>query len=145
MLSNASKYAIRAMLYLVSNTDSSNKLSAKFLAENLQVPEPFLAKLLQQLVRASLLSSTKGPRGGFYISDDDKKNNVCDIIEQIDGHPMFDKCFLGLEKCSSLNPCPLHHLVVGFKENLLQKFSDLSLQEFADDIESKGEFLSLKD
>ena len=144
MLSNASKYAIRAMLFLVLHSDKKNKLGSKYLADALEIPEPFLAKLLQQLVRNKLLSSTKGPRGGFYISDANAKNNVCQIIEEIDGHPMFDKCFMGLDRCSEENPCPLHHVVVEFRENLLEKFQSLSLKEFANDIQLKGQFLSLK-
>lgn len=69
---------------------------------------------------------------------------MCQIIEEIDGHPMFDKCFMGLDRCSEENPCPLHHVVVEFKENLLEKFQSLSLKEFANDIQLKGQFLSLK-
>jgi len=140
MLSNASKYAVKAMLYLVIHTDKSKKIGVKTLAKDLDVPEPFLAKILQQLVRKKLLSSTKGPHGGFYISLENSKNNVCNIFEAIDGHPMFNKCFMGLEKCSEENPCPLHNIVVDFKENLLKKFNDISLAEFANDIEKKGSF-----
>lgn len=145
MLSNSSKYAIRAVLYLVPNSNKQNKLGSKFLADALQVPEPFLAKLLQQLVRNKLLLSSKGPHGGFYISKDSaKKSTVCDIVEIIDGRAMFDTCFMGLDECSAANPCPLHHLVVIFKENIYSKFKDINLMEFAKDIEAKGLLLSLK-
>jgi Rrf2 family transcriptional regulator, iron-sulfur cluster assembly transcription factor len=144
MLSNASKYAIKATLFLVLHSDKSNKISVTRLARELYVPEPFLAKILQKLVRNKLLSSSKGPNGGFYTSSDDVKNTVCDILETIDGHPLFNKCFMGLERCSEENPCPLHHLVVDFKENLHKKFNDISISEFAKDIDSGGSFLDLK-
>ncbi len=49
MLSNACKYAIRSMLYLVLHTDETKKIGAKKIAEDLDAPQPFLAKLLQQL------------------------------------------------------------------------------------------------
>jgi len=142
MLSNASKYAIKAMLFLVIHTDKSNKIGVKSLAKTLAVPEPFLAKILQKLVRNKLLSSTKGPNGGFYTSESNSKNTICDILQTIDGHPLFDKCFMGLEKCNELNPCPLHHLVVEFKDNLLEKFNKLSLAEFANDIDANSTFLN---
>ncbi len=144
MLSNASKYAIKATLFLVLHSDKSNKISVTCLAKELDVPEPFLAKILQQLVRKKLLSSTKGPKGGFYASSENIKNSVCDILETIDGHPLFNKCFMGLERCSEKNPCPLHYLVVDFKENLLKKFNDISLEEFAKDIDDGNSFLDLK-
>ena len=97
MLSNASKYAIKAMLFLVIHTDKSNKIGVKSLAKTLVVPEPFLAKILQKLVRNKLLSSAKGPNGGFYTSESNSKNTICDILQTIDGHLLFDKCFMGLE------------------------------------------------
>lgn len=143
MLSNASKYAIKAMLFLVLHTDKSKKIGVKFLSKKLDVPEAFLAKILQQLVRNDLLSSTKGPHGGFYTSESNTKNKICDIIHTVDGHPLFDKCFMGLEKCSESNPCPLHNIVVEFKDNLLKKFNKLSLAEFASDIDANSTFLDL--
>ncbi len=66
MLSNACKYDIRSMLYLVLHTDETKKIGVKKIAEDLDTPQPFLAKLLQQLTRSRLVSSTKGPNGGFF-------------------------------------------------------------------------------
>ena len=141
MLSNASKYAIKAMLYLALESNKYNKLGAKPLAKTLKVPEPFLAKILQQLVKSNLLSSTKGPHGGFYISEENAQNNICKVIENIDGQPMFINCFMGLEKCDESNPCPLHNIVVDFRENLMKKFNDMTLAEFAKDTNTQSAFL----
>lgn len=141
MLNNASKYAIKSMLYLVLHTNKSTKLGVKQLADILNVPEPFLAKILQQLARNKLLSSTKGPHGGFYITEENAQNNICKVIENIEGHPMFNKCFMGLEKCDESNPCPVHNSVVDFKEKLLKKFNDMTLAEFAKDINTQSTFL----
>jgi Rrf2 family iron-sulfur cluster assembly transcriptional regulator len=69
MLSSATKYTIRAVLYLATYTDISNKIGVKQIAEDLEIPQPFLAKLLQQLSRSKLVSSSKGPSGGFYLSE----------------------------------------------------------------------------
>jgi Rrf2 family transcriptional regulator, iron-sulfur cluster assembly transcription factor len=143
MLSNASKYAVKAMLFLVLHTGKSKKIGVKHLAKTLDVPEPFLAKILQQLVRNGLLSSVKGPNGGFYTSKSNTKNKICDILQTVDGHPLFDKCFMGLEKCSESNPCPLHNIVVAFKDNLFEKFNKLTLAEFASDIDASSTFLDL--
>ena len=73
MLSNASKYAIKAILYLAENSNSKNKISVKDITKVLDVPSPFLAKILQQLVKSKLISSTKGPNGGFYLDDKNKE------------------------------------------------------------------------
>jgi len=140
MLSNASKYAVKAMLFLMLNSDKNNKIGVKILAQNLEAPEPFLAKILQQLVRQKYLSSTKGPHGGFFISKKNSLNSVCDIIEAVDGHELFDNCFMEFDKCDAKNPCPVHNIVKTFKENLFLKFKEINLKQFANDIEATSQF-----
>ena len=46
MLSNACKYAIRAVLFLGLNSNENIKFSAEKLANELEVPKPFLAQLI---------------------------------------------------------------------------------------------------
>lgn len=143
MLSNASKYAIRSILYLAVQ-DKKKKIGAKKIAEELEVPQPFLAKLLQQLTKNKLVSSTKGPTGGFYLSDESRKNTVWDIITCVDGTDKFDNCFMGLSSCNDLNPCPVHFTVAPFKKKLLADFKDKNIQEFSKEIKIKGRHISLK-
>lgn len=66
MLSNACKYAVRAVVYLAIHSNVDNKLGAKNIAEALEVPQPFLAQLLRKLTTNKLVSSSKGPGGGFF-------------------------------------------------------------------------------
>ena len=136
MLSNASKYAIKAILYLAENSNSKNKISVKDITKVLDVPSPFLAKILQQLVKSKLISSTKGPNGGFYLDDENKENNICDIIEEIDGKNKLNNCFMGLHSCDANNPCPVHHIVEPFKNKIYTKFRDISVLEFASEIKN---------
>ena len=145
MLSNASKYAILSTLYLAEHSNEDRKISVKEIAENIDVPSPFLAKLFQQLVRGKIISSTKGPHGGFYLSDKNKKKNVLDIIDNIDGLNKWNGCFLGLNECDSANPCPVHFIVVPFKNNILAKFRDKTIMEFSQEISANKSLLSLKD
>lgn len=144
MLSNASKYAILSTLYLAEHSNEERKISVKEIAESIEVPSPFLAKLFQQLVRGKIISSSKGPHGGFYLSEKNKKKNVLDIIDNIDGLNKLNGCFMGLHECDSANPCPVHFIVVPFKNNILEKFRDLTIIEFAQEISDKGALLTLK-
>ena len=65
MLSNSSKYAINAVIYLAANSSESKRIGVKEVADALHIPLPFLAKILQALVRKKVISSNKGPGGGF--------------------------------------------------------------------------------
>lgn len=144
MLSRASKYAILSTLYLADNSSKEKKISVKLIAKELDVPSPFLAKLFQQLVHAKIISSVKGPNGGFYITPKNGKKTVCDIIENIDGLHKLNECFLGLNECDSNNPCPVHFIVEPFKNSILGKFRDKSILEFSKEVSDNGRVLTLK-
>lgn len=144
MLSNASKYALRAVLYLAQNSSEKKKFGAKAIAEELETPQPFLAKLLRQLASNKLVSSTKGPKGGFYLTDVDKENYLWDIIVCIDGGYKFEQCFLGLLKCDSKNPCPVHYVVAPFKDKILKEFKEKTIDELTEGIKVNNTLISLK-
>ena len=145
MLSSACKNAIRSVLYLAMFSDDTKKFGVKKIAETLEIPQPFLAKLLQKLNKADIVSSTKGPRGGFFLNKVNAKKTVWDIILCIDGNKKFDQCFLGLAKCGDENPCPVHFTVKPFKSKIMSDFKDKSIVQFAGDIKNSNKVISLKD
>lgn len=145
MLSRASKYAILSALFLAEHSSEDKKISVKEISSSIDVPSPFLAKLFQQLVRGNIISSTKGPNGGFFLTKKNSKKSVVDIIENIDGLSKLNECFLGLSKCDAVNPCPVHFIVEPFKNSIMGEFRDKTIKEFAQEIADKGRVLSLKD
>jgi len=145
MLSRASKYAILSTLFLAEHVKDDKKISVRVIAETIDVPSPFLAKLFQQLVKGKIISSTKGPHGGFYLTKKNQKKTVLDIIENIDGLNRLNECFLGLSECDGSNPCPVHFIVEPFKNSILGEFRDKTIMEFSEEIVSKGRKLSIKD
>ena len=145
MLSNACKYAIRSILYLSLYSDKTKKIGVKKIADELETPQPFLAKLLQQLTKSKLVTSTKGPNGGFYLSEANQKNSIWDIVENIDGPNKFNQCFLGLSKCEDENPCPVHYIAAPFKNKILANFRDKTISQFSSEIIDTDKVLSLND
>jgi Rrf2 family protein len=125
-------------------SDEKHKIGVKTISEELEVPQPFLAKLLQQLNKSGLVTSTKGPYGGFYLSEENKNKTVWDIVLVIDGNDRFNQCFLGLSKCGDDNPCPVHFSVATFKQKLFKDFKEKSISEFVEEIKMKGRYISLK-
>lgn len=108
MLSVTSQNAIKAVIYLCSKFDSPQNCGIKEIATYIGASEHSVGKLLQTLVRKNIINSMKGPTGGFYISEQQKLLPVISIIEAIDGNKVFKGCGLGLSRCSSAHPCPIH-------------------------------------
>ena len=108
MLSNTCKTAIKAVIYLSSKFDTEENAGIKEISEYINANEHTVGKILQILVKQNVIKSMKGPSGGFYISREQQKQAIINIVEAIDGKQIFKSCGLGLSKCSSSHPCPIH-------------------------------------
>ena len=109
MLSHTCKTAVRAVIFLASKTDPEERSGILEIADIIDASEHTVGKLLQVLVKNGVINSVKGPSGGFYISASQKRLPIINIIEAIDGKELFKECGLGLAKCSSRHPCPIHN------------------------------------
>ena len=144
MLSNSCKYAIRAILYLAYNSSRSKKVGSKMIAERINIPAPFLAKIFQKLSKQKIIRSSKGPHGGFYLTEKELSKTLFDVVKCIDGLSIFENCFLGLPKCSDENPCAIHNIVSPCKKHLKQELSDKSIAEIAEETKKGKSFVFLK-
>ncbi|MFK7811595.1 MAG: Rrf2 family transcriptional regulator [Maribacter sp.] len=143
MISNSSKYALIGVLYLAVNSSEERKILAKDLSENTGVPKAYLSKLMQELKRHNLISSTRGPNGGFYLTNENREVRLVDIINVIDGDYRLTTCILSLHQCNEEHPCPLHHLMGDTKNELLEKFEKTKVQDLVGDIMNGKSFLSI--
>ncbi|KIC95131.1 RrF2 family transcriptional regulator [Flavihumibacter solisilvae] len=108
MLSLTCKNAIKAVIYLASKYDSGSNAGIKEIAEFIDASDHTVGKLLQTLVKGNLINSVKGPSGGFYVTKEQLRQPVINIVYAIDGNEVFRGCGLGLKKCSAKHPCPMH-------------------------------------
>ena len=123
IFSKTCEYAIRAVLYIAHKSAAGKRIGIKDIAAGIDSPELYLAKILQDLSRKGLISSVKGPNGGFYMDDNSLSRPLSDIVEAVDGNGLFQGCALGLKQCSEIQPCPLHDqfkMIRGQIKNLLE-------------------------
>ena len=145
MLSNSSKYAIRAIIYLALN-DEQNKIGIKQIASNLDIPSPFLGKILQSLVKHKLLESSKGPNGGFCLGKKADEIRLIDIVQIIDGLDFFESCLIGLKSCSELTVnthCPTHDKYGPIREKIKELFEQETIGELAEKIKGNKDFIRI--
>lgn len=141
MFSKACEYAIKSMIYIESSSSDSQKISLDEIAQAIDSPVAFTAKILQKLKKSGLLVSTIGAKGGFEI-EKNKTITIKDIVLAIDGDGFFSKCVLGLKVCSPENPCPAHDAYTKSRNLLLRDLLNLNINEFSELIKNK--YISLK-
>jgi len=133
MLSNSCKYGIRALIYLAGRTEGKGNAGIKQISRDLDLPEPFLAKILQMLARQKILNSMKGPHGGFSLQKDPSKISLLDIIKTIDGDDLFNNCIIHNSTCSCVDkdrdPCPVHDEYAGLRKDLINIFGRTTVSD----------------
>lgn len=97
-ISEAANLGIHALVYLSVERECS-PCSAGVIARALGVSESHLAKVMQRLVAAGMVGSTRGARGGFSLTADPSTTSLLSILEAIDGPVLSSGCLLGRETC----------------------------------------------
>jgi len=135
MFSKACEYAIKATLYIAQQSKSGKRVCLKEIAEAIDSPEAFTAKILQQIAKSDIIDSLKGPSGGFTISEEKlNKTYLSMIVTAIDGDHIYKSCGLGLKTCNEDKPCPVHDKFKAIREVLKQMLETTSLGELAENI-----------
>ena len=123
MLLNTSKYAIRALIYLELFSNADNKAGIKKIAGELNIPAPFLGKILQMLVKHQLLDSIKGPHGGFCLKKAAIDISLMEVIEIVEGKSIFDNCAIRTSLCDDNKPCSMHHKLAPIRREMKSLFA----------------------
>jgi len=128
MFSKACEYGIRAAVHIALQSEKGFRVGLKDIAQAIDSPEAFTAKILQKLSKNGIIHSTKGPTGGFEMSlAQVNQITLSDLVKTIDGEQIYTGCGLGLANCDEKNPCPLHHEFMAIREQLRTMLETISI------------------
>tara|TARA_R110002051_G_scaffold48308_2_gene95370 strand:- start:123871 stop:124305 length:435 start_codon:yes stop_codon:yes gene_type:complete len=130
MFSKACEYGVRASTYIALKSLEGTRVSLKEIAEKIDSPVAFTAKVLQQLTKNNIIDSVKGATGGFEIEKENiSQIKLSQIVFAIDGNKVYSGCGLGLKQCNSNEPCPVHDKFVQIRSDLKNMLEDTSLYD----------------
>ena len=137
IFSRASEYAIQAMLYLAKRTESEGKklIQTREIADAHSIPYHFLAKIVQDLAKADLIMSLKGPNGGIGLAHPASNITVLEVVRSVDNIQYVTDCVVGYDKCNAENPCPLHHDWEKIREIIFKLIREKKLSDLVDNTE----------
>jgi Rrf2 family protein len=136
MFSKSCEYALQGVIYIALHSQGGKNVGLKEIAESQEIPLHFLSKILQLMVKHNILTSIKGPNGGFSLKKNPDKLYLTEIVEITDGTGIFDRCGIGLKDCSDKTPCPIHFDYKVVKEKIRDLLQTKSLSALIQDIES---------
>ncbi len=124
-------YALRAILYL-SRLSKNARTATRKIAEEMQIPTSFLAKILSQLLIAGLINTSRGTRGGVSLVREPQEISVLEVIEAIDGPIALNQCTHDPSTCPFGEHCPIHETLCEAEEILVNKLKNTSFAELLD-------------
>ncbi|NGP77536.1 Rrf2 family transcriptional regulator [Balneolaceae bacterium YR4-1] len=128
LISQGAQYAISAIIAL-SKQPKGQTVSAADLAKPLNCPAAYLSQVLSKLKPSGILKSQRGLKGGVYLAKAPEEIFLMDVIEAIDGTEFFKKCFLGIEGCGHIEPCPFHEFWSAERIKIQEWLSNTSFLE----------------
>jgi len=132
-LSKKADYALLAMRHLAAEADRG-ATSTRELAESYDIPAELLAKVLQRLVRARLLESHQGIRGGYGLARPAASISVADVIQAIDGPLTVTACSEFDHSCDQFAKCNIRDPLWHIKDRIVAALSSMSVAELAADM-----------
>jgi Rrf2 family protein len=140
--STGCEYAIRALIRLAQQAPTGGLCRLQDLVDNDNLPEQFVGKLLQVLVRADLLVSSRGRGGGFALRTLPREIVLRQIVEAIDGKDRTRRCILGLSACDENQACPQHDCWVGIRRQIDEVLDKTTLADLVEAMSRKQSRLS---
>ncbi len=131
MFNKETEYALRGLIYIQSQNNEGERPGITEVAEQIDAPHSYTAKILQRLVRLGLIESQKGKGGGFYFDKTRPDLSLKQLINAIEGETLFRGCGFGLKKCDENYPCPLHGRYAPIRDALNHLVSEESIQSMA--------------
>ena len=136
IFSKACQYAMQASIFLAAQPVGKPVLQRN-IATALDLPQPFLGKVLQWLSHRGLVRSLKGRYGGYVLNQPAGKISLYDIVEAVDGPFFLECCVLGFPGCNDTSPCPVHPQWKQAKDAILHMLEDTTLEGLSPGLELK--------
>lgn len=126
-VSEGAYLALHGLAYIAEKRP--DRISVKKLSEVLNASEAHLAKVFQKLSKADLVTSVRGPSGGFVLSKEASEISFLDIYEVIDGKIILSGCPFGKKKCP-FNSCIFNSELNKISSSIYDSFKKIKLSDF---------------
>lgn len=135
MFSKACEYGIRAMIHIAHQSKKGNRVNLKDVANAIDSPVAFTAKILQSLAKDNLIISIKGSGGGYEIVNEQSTAiTLYNVVLSIDGEKKISKCGLGLKACNETKPCPVHFQFKSIRDDLNEMLQSTTVMDLATEL-----------
>jgi len=126
LLNRDTDYAVKALLYITQN--NPKRMSVSELVKALDIPRPFLRKILQILNREGVLDSSRGKGGGFVLAVPPEKILLTRLIDIFQKPVKLTECIFKEKICSDIGTCPLKKRIDAIEQNVISELESITIE-----------------
>lgn len=127
-ISEAASLALHTM-YFVAGIENGDLINTKDIADQLQVSEAHLRKVVQRLVKAGFIETFRGPKGGIKLAKNGENTTLMEIYEAIESPMTLSDCLLS-ERFCDIGQCMMSDLIVTINAKVVEYFSKTKISDF---------------
>jgi Rrf2 family protein len=128
--SDSAKYAVLACTELAARRDD-RPVQIGRIATSIGISHHYLAKVVQSLVKAGILSSTRGRGGGIQFTGSPSQLGIIEVVKAIDGQHALEDCIFRLCSCDGIRNCPIHPIWGPIREQIIAFLRDTTIADLA--------------
>ena len=129
-LTTKGRYAVTAVLDLAIN-QGQGPISLADIADRQGISLSYLEQLFSKLRKRALVSSVRGPGGGYHLAREPATIYVAEVITAVDEHIDTTRCG-GKKDCKDPGPCLTHDLWLDLSDRIYSYLNAISLQDLVD-------------
>jgi Rrf2 family protein len=122
-------YAVRALCFIAQR--QGELTSARELVKVLEIPHPFLRKILQTLNREGFLHSQKGKGGGFTLARAPERTFLLDLVETFQGPLKLNECIFKKAPCPYVETCKLRKRINDVEKYVISELASITLSSLS--------------
>ena len=131
-LTRAGEYAVRCVLCLAKK-GRGELVSRQEISACGDIPSHFLAKIAQQLSRASIIEIQQGAKGGYRLLVSPEKLTLLEVIETIIGEIFLNDCVLRPESCNASSNCAVNRVWLEARTQLRDTLRQVTFAKLIED------------
>jgi Rrf2 family protein len=125
LITRDTDYAVRALCGIAEQ--KQELISADQLVKSLEMPRPFLRKILQTLNKEGLLNSSKGKDGGFALAVSPGEITLTDVMKIFQGSIRLNECKFKKSDCPHINDCLLKKKIDEIEKEVIAKLKAITI------------------
>jgi Rrf2 family protein len=129
-LTRKGEYAIRGVVYLAKLKPGEVALISE-IAEFTDVPQTFLAKILQSFAKIGIVNSFRGTGGGFILGRPASQITLREVVEAVEGPIMPNRCLMGESGCEFNKTCLVHPVWREVQSKVVEVLDAVTIEELA--------------